>query len=104
MPAARSNKPVVKPPKVTGPGSDEPFTWITEAGGKFTVPSLAKMFRNTGELRRMRRMGSMDLVCYVIERDCDETELAAFDSMDMDEFERFSEAWAEHSGIAVGES
>lgn len=106
MPAPRKSKAVAAIPakQGTGPGSDEPFTYVTDSGAEFTVPSLAKLFRTAGELRRMRAMSPMDMAFYVIERDCDAAQLEAFDAMEMDEFERFSEEWAEHSGVDLGES
>lgn len=101
---ARPKKALAAVVEKTGPGSDEPFTYATDAGAEFTLPSLAKLFKSAGELRRMRRMSPMDMTFYVIERDCTPEELDAFDAMEMDEFERFSAEWAEHSGVDLGES
>lgn len=98
-------KAIARPTVVkAGPSSDDPFEYTTDGGGTVTVPSLAKLFTSAGELRRMRKMSAIDLAMYVVERDCDAEQLEAFDAMPMDEFERFSEQWAEHSGVDVGES
>lgn len=87
-----------------GPGSNEPFSYTTESGVEITVSSLAKPFRNAGELRKMRRSNPIDLAYYVIERDCSKEQLAAIDEMSMEEFnDKFSRAWAMHSGIDLGE-
>ena len=93
-----------KAPGEVGPGSNEPFTYTTESGVEITVSSLAKPFKNAGELRRMRRSNPIDLAYWVIERDCDKDQLAAIDAMSMEEFnDKFSREWALHSGIDLGE-
>lgn len=87
----------------TGPGSDEPFTYTTAGGESFTVASLAKPFATAGELRRHRKDNPVDIAYFVIERDLTREQLKIIDAMDMDEFNEFSKAWAEHSGIDLGE-
>ena len=90
--------------RVTGPGSNEPFTYTTDSGVEITVTSLAKPFKTAGELRRMRSMPPIEIAYFVIERDCNKEQLKAIDEMDFEEFnEKFSRQWAEHSGIDLGE-
>lgn len=93
-----------KSPVKRGPGSDDPFVWDCKAGGTLTVPSMSKLFKTAGELRRMRNKPPIDVAMFVIERDCSPKELEQFDAMSMDEFEEFSVAWGNHSGVDAGES
>lgn len=86
-----------------GAGSDEPFTYTTAAGDSFTVSSLAKPFHSAGELRKHRRDNPVEIAYFVIERDLTKDQLKVIDALDMDEFNTFSKAWAEHSGIDLGE-
>jgi len=100
MPASKkSNIPATR-----GPGSDDPFVWNCKAGGTLTVPSMSKLFKTAGELRRMRGASPIDVAMFVIERDCSPKELGQFDEMSMEEFEEFSVAWGTHSGVDAGES
>jgi hypothetical protein len=87
-----------------GPGSDDDFVYKTDGGGTITVPSMAHLFKTAGELRRMRSKSPIDVAMFVIERDCSPAELELFDNLSMEEFERFSVAWGEHSGVDAGES
>jgi hypothetical protein len=102
-----SNKAVIGKPKSNGevgPGSNEPFSYTTEAGVELTVASLAKPFNHAGELRKMRKANPIELAYYIIERDLNKEQLAAVDAMSMDEFNnQFSKLWALHSGIDLGE-
>lgn len=88
----------------TGPGSNEPFTYVTDTGKSVTLTSLAKPFKTAGELRTHRKDSGLDLAYYVIERDSDPEQMAAVDEMSMEEFDRFSKLWTSHSGISLGES
>jgi hypothetical protein len=87
-----------------GPGSDDDFVYKTDAGGTITVPSMAHLFKTAGELRAMRKASPIDVAMWVIERDCSPAELELFDNLSMEEFEKFSTAWGEHSGVDAGES
>lgn len=87
-----------------GPGSDDDFVYKTDAGDTITVPSMANLFKTAGELRRMRSKPPIEVAMFVIERDCSPEELQVFDALSMDEFNRFSELWGEHSGVDAGES
>lgn len=93
-----------KAPAKRGPGSDDDFVYKTDAGGTITVPSMAHLFNTAGELRRMRSKSPIEVAMFVIERDCSPEELELFDALSMDEFERFSVQWGEHSGVDAGES
>lgn len=87
-----------------GPGSTEPFHYVTESGVEIVVASLAKPFKTAGELRRQRRANPIELAYYIIERDLEGEALQAIDDMPMDEFnDKFSREWALHSGIDLGE-
>lgn len=94
-----------RPAKVDG--SEEPFVYTLpiegdEADVTITVASLAKPFKTAGELRNMRNTSPLNLAFYLIERDCTEAQQGYIDELSMDEFNAFSEAWAEHSGIPLG--
>jgi hypothetical protein len=84
-------------------GSEEPFVFTTDDGETITVASLAKPFKTSGELRKMRGASPIDMAYYIIERDCDKAALDLVDAMTIDEFNEFSRQWALHSGIELGE-
>lgn len=85
-----------------GPASDEPFTYTTPGGVEFSVASLAKPFKTSGELRKMRNTSPLNLAYYILERDLTVDQLTGVDEMTMDEFDTFSREWAEHSGMSLG--
>lgn len=86
----------------TGPGSDEPFNYTTDAGVTITVPSLAKI--KAGVIRKTRKLEPGDQMFTIMEAVADEATLAAIDDMDGDELARFTEQWGAHSGADLGES
>ena len=100
-----------RPAKVEG--SEDPFVYVLPievdqddaaavADVTVTVASLAKPFNTAGELRKMRNTSPLNLAFYLIERDCTAAQQEFIDELSMDEFNDFSEAWAEHSGIPLG--
>lgn len=94
---------IKKPVDGTGPGSDAPFTYKFTTGIEVTVPSMSKIFRNAGEMRRNRNMTPVDLMWWVLERETTDEQLATFDDIEMDEFNEFTDAWMVHSGATPGE-
>jgi hypothetical protein len=87
-----------------GPGSSEPFTYTTQAGNTFTIASLAKPFETLGELMDLHGADPLTIAMYIIKRDCTTPDsMAAAKAMSIEEFATFSQQWADHSGISMGE-
>ncbi|MGW5316720.1 hypothetical protein [Nocardia thailandica] len=69
---------------------------------EITMPSLT--YLQTGLVRRMRGLGDRAAMWFVLEETGSEEALKAIDETYPDELDAFMSAWAEHSGITLGES
>lgn len=79
------------------------FTYTTTDGEKITLLKQAKA-ANPGFLRKNRKASDEDRMWLLIERAADEENLAIIDELDNDDFTALMEAWAEDSGVELGES
>lgn len=86
--------------KQTGPGNDTVFVYESPHG-RVIVPSLTKI--KIGVMRKIRNLESGDQAFTIIEEVCKPSVLAVIDEFDGDEMNKFMEAWAEFSGVSVGE-
>ncbi len=100
------------PKKVTGPGSNGRFRWKCANGKTITLPSLADLDPDMDVLERISEDLKSDnpLISLPANRrfllsalpDADKEALANVKRMK--EFGDLLDAWAEHSGVSVGES
>ena len=98
----RSSKP--KPAAATGPGSDDDFTMDTSVG-EITVPSLA-VAPQPGPIQLSEAVadGNQALAFLLMLRAATGDKYELIKSLPGDEQNDFLEAWAEHSGVRLGES
>ncbi len=91
-----------------GPASDEDFTYDTSVG-TITVPSIAKMKKpNAWQLLELEtienpRVRNARMNMMLIELAAGKA-VTLVKQLDVEEMGQFMEAWAEHSGVALGES
>ncbi|WP_446224978.1 hypothetical protein ACTWPB_07630 [Nocardia sp. IBHARD005] len=98
MPTAPRTKK--KPPRVTAD-----FVRTLGEGDtaiELRLPSLA--YLKTGMVRAMRGYNDRGAMWYVIEKMATPEMIAALDETFPDELQEIFDAWAEHSGITLGES
>ena len=102
-----------KPELVTGAGSDEPFVYessLTDADGTpyvITVPSLATLPKpNQFKLLRLQKQDRSGILAtdYMLEMGIGRDLMDRLEDLPGDESAEFMTKWAEHSGVALGES
>jgi hypothetical protein len=94
--------------KKTGPGSDDEFTYSTSAGD-VVVPSLANVPKLKGlEVMEIQAIEDATvrearLTVVLLHRAAGPAAMRVIAQLDMEELGEFVQAWAEHSGVGLGE-
>ncbi|MFA5712302.1 hypothetical protein [Mycolicibacterium sp.] len=93
--------PAKKPQDHRKPADEDRFTFDHD-GKTYSLPRFGSW--SAGLVRRVRKLPDVDATFTILEEVADPETLAAIDAMDLDEFNRLQQDWAEHGGVTLGES
>lgn len=76
----------------------------THGKKKITLMRFGDVFTNIGEIRVLRSKSVVEQLFVAVEKAADAKTLEVIDSMSVDEFNKFAEAWQSDAGVNMGES